>query len=94
MLYKAWNLIKWLFSMPILKRGGTDAVKNDELLKVTAKDLGTEAAVCLDMQKPLTLHDRNNFLLKSNKPWFTDFSTWLQNAIQGIWGSNIFLPGC
>lgn len=43
--------------------------KKVELVHVTAKgrDLGTEEAICLDMQKPPTLHDHNNFLLKCNQ---------------------------
>lgn len=36
------------------------------MLQQKAEDLGTEEAVCLDMQKPLTLHD-HNFLLKCNQ---------------------------
>lgn len=38
------------------------------MLQQKAEDLVTQEAVRLDMQKPLTLHDRNNFLLKCNQP--------------------------
>lgn len=38
--------------------GGRDVVRSDDLLKAAAQDWGIEA-VCLDMQKPLTLHDMN-----------------------------------
>lgn len=59
----------WLFLMPILKQEGNwYSKKNGRLLKATAEDLGTEKDVYLDKQKPLTLHDSNNFLLKCNKP--------------------------
>lgn len=45
--------------------GGINAIKKKRsysMLQQKAEDLGTEEAVCLDMQKPLTLHDNNNFL--------------------------------
>lgn len=50
--------------------GGINAIKKEmsySTLLQKAEDLGTEEAVCLDMQKPLTLHDHNNFLLKCNQ---------------------------
>lgn len=53
--------------------GGLNAIRKYKkkmsysMLQQEAEGSGTEEAVCLDMQKPLTLHDHNKFLLKSSQ---------------------------